>query len=247
MRKMYQVFVGLLFLTVLCSASACRMFANHGTEEVPSKEKAKKNYYVAPFTAIELTGVADVSFTQSDKVAVEVTGPENYLPFVVIESHDGVLKVNTRKIGNKRVGKGLAVKISAPTLQRLSNRGVGDFKTTNPLKTDQLWIDNLGVGDTRLTHVECENLTVNHKGVGDLRLSGTATKATYTAKGVGDVDAKELKAEDVCLEHTGVGDFSCHASKTIRILSKGVGDVAYYGHPQVLGMSKKGVGSLEAR
>lgn len=247
MRKTYQVLVGMLLLTLVCSVLACRVLANQATEEVPGKEKTKKNYYVAPFTAIELTGVADVSFTQSDKVSVEVTGPENYLPFVVIESHDGVLKVNTRKIGNKRVGKGLEVKIAAPVLQRLSNRGVGDFKTTNPLKTDRLWVDNLGVGDTRLTGLECDSLTVNHRGVGDLRLSGTAIKAAYTARGVGDVDAKELKAEDVSLEHTGVGDISCYASKTIRIISKGVGDVIYYGNPQVLGMSKKGVGSLESK
>lgn len=247
MRKMYQVLVGMLLLTLVCSASACRVLANQATEEVPGKEKTKKNYYVASFTAIELTGVADVSFTQSDKVSVEVIGPENYLPFVVIESRDGVLKVNTRKIGNKRVGKGLEVKIAAPVLQRLSNRGVGDFKTTNPLKTDRLWVDNLGVGDTRLTGLECDSLTVNHRGVGDLRLSGTAIKAAYTARGVGDVDAREMKAEDVSLEHTGVGDISCHASKTIRIISKGVGDVSYYGNPQVLGMSKKGVGSLESK
>lgn len=247
MKKMYQAFVGMLFLTLLCSASACRVFANHASEEVPSKEKAKKNYYVAPFTAIEVNGVADVSFAQSDKVEVEVSGPENYLSFVVIESDGGVLKVNTRKIGNKRVGKGLAVKIAAPTLLRLSNRGVGDFKTTTPLKTDRLTIDNLGVGDTRLTHVECTDLTVNHKGVGDLRLSGTAVRATYKASGVGNVNAKELKAGEVSLEHTGVGDISCHASQTIRIVSKGVGDVSYYGNPQVLSMSKKGVGSLEAK
>lgn len=246
MRKKYRIIIVMLALTMMCSTSSCRSFSNQGKQEVPSREKAKKNYYVAPFESIDIHGVANVTFSQSDKVKVEVSGPENYLPYVVIESHDGVLNVNTRKIGNKRIGKGLEIKIEAPTLKRLSNRGVGDFKTTSPLRTDTLHIDNSGVGDIRLDNLNCKQLTIHNRSVGDMYLSGKAEQATYQSKGVGDIRAKEMKTNDVTLEHNGVGDVECHASKTIRISSKGVGNVKYYGKPQVLGIEKSGVGSLKS-
>lgn len=244
MKNLYRMLVGLMALTVLSSASGCRAFSNQTSQEVPSEAKAKKNYYVAPFEAIEVNGVVNVSFSQSDKTDVEVTGPENYLPFVVIESHDGVLKVNTKSIGNKRAGKGLEIKIAAPTLNHLSNRGVGDFKTTSPLKAERLVIENSGVGSVRLSGLDCLSVEVENSGVGDLRLSGKTDKASYESSGVGDVHAKELKAKDVNLNHSGVGDITCSASGTIRIRAKGVGNVKYYGNPQVLSLSKSSVGAV---
>ena len=246
MRRKYQTIIAILAVALMCSANSCRSFSNQGSQEVPSREKAKKNYYVAPFESIDVHGVANVTFTQSDKVKIEVSGPENYLPYVVIESRNGVLDVNTRKIGNKRIGKGLEIKIEAPTLKRLSNRGVGDFKTTSPLQTDTLRIDNSGVGDIYLNNLTCKQLTIHNSSVGDMYLSGKAEQATYQSKGVGDIRAKEMKTNDVTLEHNGVGDVECHASKTIRIRSKGVGNVKYYGKPQVLGVEKSGVGSLKS-
>ena len=246
MSRKYQTIIAILAVALMCSANSCRSFSNQGSQEVPSREKAKKNYYVAPFESIDVHGVANVTFTQSDKVKIEVSGPENYLPYVVIESHDGVLNVNTRKIGNKRIGKGLEIKIEAPTLKRLSNRGVGDFKTTSPLQTDTLRIDNSGVGDIYLNNLTCKQLTIHNSSVGDMYLSGKAEEAIYRSKGVGDIQAKELKANNVVLDHNGVGDVECHASSTIHIRSKGVGNVKYYGKPQVLGVEKSGVGSLKS-
>lgn len=247
MRTLHIIVIGLLSATFLSSAQSCRTFSDQTTQEAPSKEKTKKSYYVAPFEAIEVNGVANVSFSQSDKVKVEAIGPENFLPFVVIESHDGVLQVNTRRIGNKRAGNGLEIRISAPVLTRISNHGVGNFRTTSPLKTSSLAIDNNGVGDVQLKNIACERLTVNNAGVGSLTISGKAKTAEYKSKGVGDVNAKELKAEDVELQHNGVGDLTCHATETIRIESRGVGDVVYYGNPRVLSQSKRGIGSLESR
>ena len=123
---------------------------------------------------------------------------------------------------------------------------MGDFKTTSPLRTDTLHIDNSGVGDIRLDNLNCKQLTIHNSSVGDMYLSGKAEQATYQSKGVGDIRAKEMKTNDVTLEHNGVGDVECHASKTIRIRSKGVGNVKYYGKPQVLGVEKSGVGSLKS-
>ena len=72
MKNLYRMLVGLMALTVLSSASGCRTFSNQTSQEVPSEAKAKKNYYVAPFEAIEVNGVVNVSFSQSDKTDVEV-------------------------------------------------------------------------------------------------------------------------------------------------------------------------------
>ena len=247
MRTLHFIIIGLLSITFLSSAQSCRTMNDQTVKEKSSKEKIKKSYDVAPFKAIEVNGVANVSFSQSDNVKVEVIGRENVLSSVVIESHKGVLRVNTRKIGNERSIKGVEIRISAPTLTRISNRGVGDFRTTSPLKTPCLTTENSGVGDVQFKNIECEQLTISHKGVGDMTLSGKAVTAKFTSSGVGDVNAKDLKAQDVDLRHTGVGDLTCYASDNIRIHSHGVGTVTYYGDPHVVNLSKKGVGSLKSK
>ena len=81
------------------------------------------------------------------------------------------------------------------------------------------------------------------KGAEKIKKSKT-DKASYESSGVGDVHAKELKAKDVNLNHSGVGDITCSASGTIRIRAKGVGNVKYYGNPQVLSLSKSSVGAV---
>lgn len=247
MRKIALFFLMLCTFMLPCGLLSCRVFSDHVKQEMPSKKKVKKNYYAAPFESIEVNGVANLSFTQSDKVEIEVTGPENYLPFVIIESRNGVLHVNTRRIGNKRIGKGLEVKISAPVLNRLSNKGVGDVRINSSLKSPSMSIYNAGVGNVRVEHLECKELNVNNSGVGDLVMSGKVDRVQYKASGVGDIRARDLHAKDAVLNHSGVGDITCHASETIRITIKGVGNVTYYGHPEVLSLSKSGVGSLNSR
>lgn len=246
-RSRLGLSVVMLGMCLLVALSASGRMFDHIIQEMPCREKEKKVVQVKMFDQIESEGVADIVFNQSNKTEVVVIGPKNYLPFIVVESVDGVLKVNTRKIGNKRIGKGVEVKISAPAIKRLQNRGVGNIKFSSGLKEKTLQVNNYGVGNVHLYRLECMELTVCNEGVGNLYFSGNVQKASFKLRGVGDMNARELKVEHLELEQEGVGDATCHASQTIKIASRGAGNVVYYGHPRVLEFSKKGVGSVEAK
>lgn len=226
-KAMKFITVSMLLFILL---AGCRAMGDQTGQEPLSHERIKKKYYVAAFDEVEIKGVADVVFSQSKDVEIEVEGPESYLPYVVIESRKGVLEINTRRIGNKRVGRRLQVKISGPELKRVMNRGVGNFKINSGLKQEYLQLENYGVGSMSLQNIECDRLDVNTKGVGDLRLSGKVRVACYKASGVGDIKAKELKAEQVTLIHSGVGDVTFYGNTIVDLKSKGIGEIKYYGN-----------------
>lgn len=223
--------IGFITMTMMLFIllTGCRTIADQTSQTAPSHERTKKKYYVASFDEIEIKGVADVVFSQSKDIEIEVEGPETYLPYVMIESHKGVLEINTRRIGNKRAGRRLQVRISGPELKRIVNRGVGHFKTNSGLKQEYLQIENYGVGSMNLQNIECDRLDVNTKGVGDLRLSGKVRVACYKASGVGDIKAEGLKAEQVSLIHSGVGDVAFYGDMIVDLTSKGIGEIKYYG------------------
>lgn len=246
-RSMMQFSAILLGLCMWMPMCATVRVYDHIIQETPGRNKEKKVVQVSAFDQIESEGVADITFNQSDKTEVVIIGPKNSLPFITVQSVGGVLKINTRKIGNKRIGKGVEVKVSAPALKRILNKGVGNIRFIPSLKTNSLQVNNYGVGNIHLPRLECTNLTVSNQGVGNLYFSGKAEKASFQLEGVGDVNARELKALHVELQQKGVGDMSYYAAETIKISSKGAGNVVYYGHPRVLEFSKKGVGSVEAK
>lgn len=247
MKRTLQIIALLCMAVVVYSATTGFSFLNRVDEVEQSEKIIKKEFPVSAFDVVELSGVADVEFSQSPKLQVEVSCPESLLPYVVVTSEKGVLKVDTRDMKKMRRNDKLKVKISASTLKRLSNQGVGNFKLTSSLETEQLTIFNQGVGDMRMSGLKCGNMDITNKGVGNLYLSGTAGKVNCRSHGVGDVQAKDLKATDVILVHSGVGNVTCYASKTISIKSFGVGDVSYYGKPRVLKKIKKSIGSVQRK
>lgn len=233
----------LLSLTVLTSGSCVAI----GKGITPSKNYITRNYKVTEFSAIDISTVGDVYYTQSTdgKTSVEVYGPDNIVDLVQASIADNTLSLTMEKKNRIRNVKKMKITISTPHLNKITFNGVGDVFIQDGLVAGQLSINHHGVGDLDIRSLTCEELLVSSTGVGDTQLSGKAKVATLSARGVGNIEAFNLVTVNLTASSGGVGNITCHATESISASVNGVGNIEYKGNPQEKRINKSGVGSIK--
>lgn len=215
----------------------------------PSKNQITRNYNVTSFENINVSTVADVTYTQStgDSYEVKAYGPENYVALLEVSVAKGTLIIKNKDKTKMNGDSKMRINISSPQLLQFESKGVGDVDLKGTINGESLQIISKGVGDFDAENLQLKHLNVYNSGVGDVELKGQVQTATIESSGVGDVDADELMGKDVTVNSKGVGDVSCHATEHVSITSKGVGDVTYKGNPKIKDLTKKGVGSISGK
>ena len=214
----------------------------------PSKNKITKKYSVDGFNKIVSHASVSIVFTQGDVTKVEAYGPDNYIGELDVVSKDSTLSITMDKKKLKMIkGSKIIVSVTAPDLYSLSQRGAGSFVLKDSVKVNEILIKSNGVGDIKTDALIANHINVSAAGVGNINLNGQAKTANYYLDGVGNLNAKNMIVSDVIVEQNGVGNVSCYASGTINISTQGVGNVTYYGNPQVTGLKKSGVGSVNSK
>lgn len=213
-----------------------------------SPNKMTKKYSVTPFNKIENRTPANIVFTQEDAAKVEAEGPDNYIPHLLVTVKDSTLSISMDKDKFKNVKSSkINISIASRDLCDIRQRGVGSIRLKDSVKVTDLSISAEGVGSIEADALTARSVNVSQEGVGSIQLKGQAARATYYLEGVGSLKAKDMIASDVTVEQNGVGSVSCYASGTIKISAQGVGSVTYYGNPQVTGLQKSGIGSINSK
>jgi hypothetical protein len=124
----------------------------------------------------------------------------------------------------------------------ISSSGVGDLQFSGAVA--EVKIKNTGVSDIKVTGLISKNLEVTSSGTGDITLSGSSDGMLLDVSGVADVDAKDFICRIVKVKVMGVGDAKVYCSEELDATVMGVGDVTYYGSPQTIRQSVKGMGDI---
>lgn len=173
---------------------------------------------VAPFTAIEVTSVATVHFTQGDKVSLRIEGRERFVRETATEVKGGTLVIGLKDTDRKKRDnsrKGVDIYLTAPSLERVTFTGVGGFRCEETLRADGIRFDMDGVGSLKIADLRCGRLDLNIDGVGSAdvhlhaghveadisgvgkaTLSGESRTATVRRSGVGRFNTKGLKVTE---------------------------------------------------
>lgn len=214
----------------------------------PSKNKITKKYSIDDFNQIENTAAVSIVFTQGSPAMVEASGPDNYISHLTVITKDSTLYIGVDKKSFKNLKSDrIVVTVTSPDLCSIKQRGTGSITLKDSVKVGNISILSDGVGSIKSDALVAHNLYVSHRGVGSIDLEGEAHSAKYYLNGVGSLKAKNMIVSDVVVEQNGVGSVSCYASGTINISTQGVGSVNYYGNPQVTGLKKTGVGSVNSK
>jgi len=167
----------------------------------------------------------------SDSVTLEIQ--PNLMKHVVVEESGGLLTVRTTRnihwSGNTRTP---VLRISTPSLSRVSHAGAGSFRTIDPINTDTFSLSLAGATNNRAI-LDVDNLSVNMSGAGDINLSGRADIADIDIAGAGRMNALDLQTRDTRINMSGVGSVKIDCIESLRVIAAGVGDVEYTGSPAI--------------
>ncbi len=216
--KMKTIVSGCI-LSLLATVCVLPVFA--GTSDRDTKNKANTSFVsltrqVEPFTEIELTCVGNILFTQSDTYSLRLEGTDDYVEQVTTEVKGSTLQIECKE--KKKFNKGkvqLTVYLSAPSLEAVHIKGVGDFTNEGSLHCDKLSLRLQGVGNFSVTQLradkvsvdltgvgnmevdlECDNLYARMSGVGQMELSGRTRVADIRRTGIGSLNRSNLKVTE---------------------------------------------------
>lgn len=189
-----------------------------------------RDYDVGEFKAISLVASATVNYTVSSNYSCRVTLDENLFEYLDIYLKEDCLRfehIKTFEQANMKPTK-FVIEICAPTLEKISLVGGGDFIIATPFEAPKLEINMSGaygvfinetatVQDFKMNLVGagklvCENLHADHvnlavAGPGSMVIKeGKVKSADITVAGTGSVETRcELETMDYTITGTGAG------------------------------------------
>lgn len=221
---------------------------------------------------VDIEGVVDIYFMQSDTTHVEVIGNAKVLSAYQYSLKDGILKVAyADEAGSRAKLPVMYMYVYAPALEKVLHSGVGDLYLEEPVvQLEDMDINVSGSGDVEINNeLTCGNFNITISGSGDLDIvrvdcmdskilvSGSGDvrikKMTSTddvllkASGSGDITAK-VKCQNMTAEVSGSGDADIDVKcDVVTVSSTGSGEVELEGKARKLIKSKGGFGDLSTK
>ena len=211
-----------------------------------------RDFDVAAFDEIKTILPVTINYTVADDYSCRVTLDENLFEYLDIHTkgNDLVLGFDDRKVQHTNLTPTkFVIELSAPTIEKISITGSGNFCFVTPFETHKLKIQTAGSGsvifkETANIHhfemhiagsgdMECKELNADHAnlsvaGSGDMNIeSGTVKNASFSVAGSGKLECKELNADHANLSVAGSGDLNIESGKvkSANISVAGTGSV----------------------
>jgi hypothetical protein len=175
---------------------------------------------VAPFSAIQLDGAADMDVAIADHTEVVITADDNLLKLIETSNDGKTLIIREQK--NVEPRSGIHIHLKTPSL---------DGVTVN------------GVSNVSMTDLNGPALALNLNGTGTLVGKGQVDRLSLTVNGAGSASLTDLAAQNASIEVNGAGDASINTAATLNVSIAGAGNVFYKGSPAIT-QSVAGVGSV---
>jgi hypothetical protein len=225
MKKVYLMMLPVLsILMAACSCSVDKGGFSFGKESIiGNKVEVREVRKLVAFSKIDLEGVANVYYAQSDSFKVIVKGDQNIVPHVLTEVEGGKLHIDMDSKFNLRPSKKVTILVYSPTLTDLDLEGVGSFYVPGKVNFNDLSIDLEGVGSIhfmdsliantvkvdlegvgkfKAPKLNCRTVDITLEGVGGATLGGITQNLKSERDGVGKINTSGLKV----LRNTTTGD-----------------------------------------
>jgi len=186
-----------------------------------------QNRDAKPFKKIEASGIAQIVYSHSDTLSVQVSADKDEIDNIVTTYEDDALIVKT-KGSNKHPYK---IIVKGNALNHITLSGAANFSTTNTIKADSIHIDESGAG-----HLE---MSVNAKAI-DVILSGAShasiegnTKTLYaTTSGAASLKSYKLNTESANITTSGASSAKVFANEKINANATGSSNIKFKGDPK---------------
>jgi hypothetical protein len=228
MKNIVKTMILAITISVGLIASSCNVSVSGESKE---EKRAVKN-----FTGVDLAVPADLYITQGESYSFTIEGDSEFLEKIQTEVQGETLKIKTEGWFNFGWNNlKVKIKITMPTVERLSVAGSGDIKAVTPIISEDLVINISGSGDISITELKVKTLSANVSGSGDISLIGneSAQNASVKVTGSGDVSLKGILFDDAEVSISGSGDVYLEAKENLNAKVVGSGDIVYSGNPLI--------------
>jgi hypothetical protein len=190
-----------------------------------------RTYTPGNFDAVEISGSADVRFTQGPSDRVFIRGDD--------EGAGHRLGCAT----GLRIDQGGAwrfwdpnrvrIEVQARDLTRVTISGAGDFVAPAPVRAERLVVSISGAGSARFVRLDARTLSFQIAGKGDGQVAGTTKELFVKISGHGEFRGENLRSDLCDVQVSGVGNARVWTVDQLRLAVAGVGKIDYWGTPQV--------------
>jgi Putative auto-transporter adhesin, head GIN domain len=183
---------------------------------------------VENFTAIVVSGSANLEIEQTGEESLEITIDDNLLPLYTTEVRNGILYIGFaegKSLTWSWNGKGPRIKVTVRDLRKLTISGAAAVKATK---------------------LDTDSLSITISGAASGSFAGRSDDLSINVSGAGSLDAVDLRAKRATVVVSGAGDVTVNASEELDARVSGAGDISYVGSPK-LRSKVSGVGSIKQK
>lgn len=207
------------------TASACNVGAK--AEERDPGTSTSRNYQVAAFDRIEVSGPYDVKVATGGTPSASATGGGKLLDETEVLVENGILKIRAKKKNGVRWNWGRTGKaeftVSTAALRQAGIAGLGAI-AIDKVEGDFAG-DVAGSGHLALASVDGGVVSLEIAGSGKISAAGKAQSTAIEIAGSGNIDTSGLAARDANVSIAGSGNVKVNASQTADISIVGSGNV----------------------
>ena len=225
----------LLLITVLFSCD--RIIGEHGNGVVVTETFSPDS-----FTNLHISGQFDVVLMPGSRPSVTITGDENLLEWIKVDSRGQVLNIETERRLNST--SGIEVLVTYTKLEEIISSGASNISTEDQIITESMRLEISGAGKIDLD-LDVERLNLDLSGAALIYLSGKATELDADMSGAGSLEAFSLQTRNCDVNISGVGSAEVNVSGNLNAQVSGVGGVEYMGNPEHVSRDVSGIGRIK--
>jgi hypothetical protein len=195
-------------------------------------------------TELKVSGIFNLYLSQGDKPSIHIDGDEDLVKKLKVNQNGESLELKFEELKNTFFGNSKPdVYLTLSDLKVLEFDGVGNFKSQDTFKVDEIRMEGNGVGDI-LLRFEAKKIDAEFNLLGNLNLEGSADEIHLSNEGIGNIEASKLQAKSMTLVSSGIGKVSVHCTGELSITINGIGTVSYTGNPTVIKEEINGIGKV---
>ena len=181
----------------------------------------------SPFKKIEVSGAANVVYTQSDTLKLKVVADEKEINNIMTTFENETLVIKAKG----SFTHSYKIYVSGNSLNQITSSGASRFSSTNPITSDSLSIDVSGASDVMLK-VNTKAIDVMLSGASGVNLEGTTQTLYSTVSGASSLKAYKLNASTTNITASGASSAKVFANDKINANATGSSTIKFKGEPK---------------
>jgi len=226
--KTKNLILSILMLPILLNA--CGILTVRGSGNVLTESRD-----VHDFDRVVISGIDQVLLVQGGDESLAVTADDNLMRYIESEVRDGTLYIGPLQNREElSPSQPILLELSVKEIVALELSGIVTAKTGD-LVTGRLDLDVSGMSTLQMGSLETQKLTVHLSGSTKVEMTGPgeAVEQKIVMNGSNTYYAPRLLSQSVGINASGPNDVTVWAADFLNIDTSGIGNVDYYGSPQV--------------